>query len=79
MTLRTFWEEELAEQFGDFNFSLYLVIFRAEQWKKYPVQGINTNIHILTSVDKKTLMPKPGKAYTLTVVVKSISIAHPPT
>ena len=42
--------------------------------KKHPVQGINTNIHILTSVDKKTLMTKPGKAYTLTAVVKSISL-----
>ena len=29
--LRTFQEEQLAEQFGYFNLSLYLVIFRAEQ------------------------------------------------
>ena len=31
LTLKTFWEEQLAEQFGYFNFSLYLVIFRAEE------------------------------------------------
>ena len=31
LVLRIFWEEQLAEQFWYFNFSLYLVIFRAEQ------------------------------------------------
>ena len=31
LTIRTFWEDQLAEQFGFFNFSLYLDIFRAEQ------------------------------------------------
>ena len=30
--LKIFLEEQLAEQFG--YFSLYLVIFRAEQWEK---------------------------------------------
>ena len=29
LTLRTFWEEQLADQFRYFNFSSYLVIFRA--------------------------------------------------
>ena len=36
LVLRIFWEEQLAEQFWYFNFSLYLVIFRAEQSKKPP-------------------------------------------
>ena len=31
LVLRTFWEEQLAEQFWYFNFSLYLVVFWAEQ------------------------------------------------
>ena len=30
-TYKTFREKQLAEQFGYFNFSLYLVVFRAEQ------------------------------------------------
>ena len=36
--LRTFQEEQLAEQFGYFNFSLYLVISKAEQiyWLPQP-------------------------------------------
>ena len=36
LSLRTFWEEQLADQFRYFNFSLYLVIFRADQLKKPP-------------------------------------------
>ena len=31
LTIKTFREEQLAEHFGYFKFSLYLVIFRAEQ------------------------------------------------
>ena len=31
LVLKIFWEEQLAEQFWYFNFSLYLVIFWAEQ------------------------------------------------
>ena len=31
LVLRIFWEEQLAEQFWYFNFSLYLVVFWAEQ------------------------------------------------
>ena len=34
LTLRTFWEEQLTDQFRYFNFSSYLVIFRAAQSKK---------------------------------------------
>ena len=37
LVLRIFWEEQLAEQFWYFNFSLYLVVFWAEQSKKHPV------------------------------------------
>ena len=33
LTLRNFWEEQLADQFRYFNFSSYLVIFRADQKK----------------------------------------------
>ena len=36
LVLRIFWEEQLAEQFWYFNFSLYLVVFWAEQSKKAP-------------------------------------------
>ena len=36
LVLRIFWEEQLAEQFWYFNFSLYLVVFWAEQSKKPP-------------------------------------------
>ena len=38
LTLRTFREEQLADQFRYFNFSSYLVIFRADQSKNHPVQ-----------------------------------------
>ena len=31
LLVRIFWEEQLAEQFWYFNFSLYLVVFWAEQ------------------------------------------------
>ena len=37
LTLRTFREEQLADQFRYFNFSSYLVIFRPDQSKKDPV------------------------------------------
>ena len=36
LVLRIFWEEQLAEQFWYFNFSLYLVVFWAEQSKIAP-------------------------------------------
>ena len=36
LTLRTFREEQLADQFRYFNFSSYLVIFRADQSKQPP-------------------------------------------
>ena len=40
LVLRIFWEEQLAEQFWYFNFSLYLVVFWAEQSKKPPCNRV---------------------------------------
>ena len=48
LTLRTFWEEQLVDQCRYFNFSLYLVIFRAEQKKNHPVWSILTSSKSLT-------------------------------
>ena len=36
LVLKIFWEEQLAEQFWYFNFSLYLVVFWAQQSKQAP-------------------------------------------
>ena len=40
LVLRIFWEEQLAEQFWYFNFSLYLVVFWAEQSEKAPCTSV---------------------------------------
>ena len=51
LTLRTFWEEQLADQFRHFNFSSYLVIFRADQSKKAPCMYVKDMRDILISVE----------------------------
>ena len=70
LVLRIFWEEQLAEQFWYFNFSLYLVVFWAEQSKKHPVQFFivekNTSFtkqmdQIELKMDQKGLRLKMGK------------------
>ena len=42
LVLRIFWEEQLAEQFWYFNFSLYSVVFWAEQLKKSTLYLLTT-------------------------------------
>ena len=54
LVLRIFWEEQLAEQFWYFNFSLYLVVFWAEQSKKPPCTSRHLGSYKLCTTLKRT-------------------------
>ena len=61
LTLKTFWEEQLADQFRHFNFSSYLVIFRADQLKKPPCM---------------TLIPMPMRLLQVSWLCPEPSVTH---
>ena len=68
LVLRIFWEEQLAEQFWYFNFSLYLVVFWAEQSKKAPctcdvaMHVFLAEKQVLPQSYKSVLVPQPQKS-----------------
>ena len=62
LVLRIFWEEQLAEQFWYFNFSLYLVVFWAEQSKKAPCIIISDMVEscLFMLEEQTTATARPG-------------------